>query len=257
MLKAPSLLAADEPPAFHIEQEHGQSPFFIICDHAGARIPRKLGSLGLTATDLQRHIAWDIGAAGVASKLAASLDAFAIFQTYSRLVIDCNRPLDSPSSIVTLSEETAIPGNQGVTPQEAGQREREIFRPYHDRILAELDSRESIGRRTILIAMHSFTPVFKSTVRSMHAGVLYNRDARLAHRLLVELRGDGNLIVGDNEPYRVSDATDYAIPVYGEQRNLLHVEMEIRQDLIVDDAGQTKWAQRMSSALRRAIEGLV
>jgi len=250
------LLNADEPPAYRIECERGASPFFIVCDHAGRLIPRRLGSLGVAATDLDRHIAWDIGAAGVTSKLAALLDAFAILQTYSRLVIDCNRPIGSAGSIVTLSEHTTIPGNQNVSPAEAQQRAQEIFWPYHQRIRAELDARLARGQTTILISMHSFTPIFKGAGRMMHAGVLYHRDTRLAHRLLQALRRDAHLVVGDNEPYSVSDATDYAIPEYGEKRGLLHVEMEIRQDLIAEDAGQTQWAERMANALRKAAKGL-
>jgi predicted N-formylglutamate amidohydrolase len=246
------LLGADEPPACRIIGEHGLSPFFLICDHASKRIPRQLGSLGVAHTELDRHIAWDIGATGVVEKLSVELDAFAILQNYSRLVIDCNRPIGGAGSIVTISEHTPVPGNCDISNAAATQRAQEIFWPYHNRIRAEIDARAASRRPTILISMHSFTPEFKSQVRAMHAGVLYQRDARLAHRILRILRDEPKLVVGDNEPYSVTDLTDYAIPEYGEKRGLLHVEMEIRQDLIADDAGQTQWAERMAMVLRKA-----
>jgi predicted N-formylglutamate amidohydrolase len=251
-----TLLLPEEPCAYRIEREDGQSPFLLICDHAGNRIPHRLNSLGVATADLQRHIAWDIGAADVASKLATLLDAFAIFQTYSRLVIDCNRPTESTSSIAPISEHTLIPGNELLSSAQRTARQREIFWPYHHRIVTELDARLSTHRPTILVSIHSFTPKFKAHTRAMHAGVLYNRDQRLAHRVLPLLREDLSLIVGDNEPYAVSDLTDYAIPEYGEKRGLLHVEMEIRQDLIADDAGQTHWAKCLAVVLHKAIDSL-
>jgi predicted N-formylglutamate amidohydrolase len=247
------LLAADEPAAVRVEREHGQSPFLLTCDHAGARVPRSLQALGLSAQDLQRHIAWDIGAAAVAVKLAQRLDALLVLQTYSRLVIDCNRPPGSAQSILSLSEATPIPGNEAVTAEDAVARGREIFQPYHDRIRAELAARQAQHRPTILIAMHSFTPVFHAEQRPWHAGVLYNRDARLATALLRVLRRDRQLVVGDNQPYSVSDATDYTIPVYGEAGGLLHVGIELRQDLIADEAGQEQWAVRLADALPSAV----
>jgi predicted N-formylglutamate amidohydrolase len=250
------LIAADEPAAFRVVREHGQSPFFLTCDHAGSRVPRSLGSLGIAAADLQRHIAWDIGAAAVAERLAALLDAFLVMQTWSRLVIDCNRQPGSEQSILTLSETTTIPGNQSVTPAEALARQQAIFDPYHDRIRAELDLRRAARRRTILIAVHSFTPCFHGQQRAWHTGLLYNRDRRFAHALLQALRADPGLVVGDNEPYAVSDSTDYAIPVYGEQRGLLHVGIELRQDLIAAEAGQIEWAERLAQALRSADSSL-
>jgi predicted N-formylglutamate amidohydrolase len=236
-----------------VEREHGQSPFLLTCDHAGARVPRSLRALGLSAQDLQRHIAWDIGAAAVAVKLAQRLDAFAVLQSYSRLVIDCNRAPGSAQSILRLSEATPIPGNEFVTPEDAAARERGIFQPYHDRIRAEITAREAQHRATILIAVHSFTPVFHAEQRPWHAGVLYNRDGRLASSLLRVLRKDSQLVVGDNQPYAVSDATDYTIPVHAEARGLLHVGIELRQDLIADEAGQEQWAVRLADALPLAV----
>ena len=243
------LLEPDEPPAFRVERPHGRSHYFLTCDHAGARVPRRLGSLGVSAKDMGRHIAWDIGAAAVAVRLSAALDACAVLQTYSRLVIDCNRRPGIPESIVRLSESTRIPGNEVVTLEEAAAREREIFRPYHDRIRTELEQRTAQQRPTLLVSVHSFTPRFHGKQRPWHAGVLYNRDARLATELLQHLREEPGLVIGDNEPYSVGDTTDYTIPEHGERRGLPHVGIELRQDLIEGEPGQCEWAERLARAL--------
>jgi predicted N-formylglutamate amidohydrolase len=243
------LLAADEPAAFTVEHAGGGSPFFLTCDHAGKRLPRRLGKLGLPEAELERHIAWDIGAAGLSRLLADKLGAFLILQTYSRLVIDCNRAPGVPTSIVRLSEHTEIPGNQALGLVEAAARVREIFEPYHGRIVAELDRRKVEGRPTVLLAMHSFTPVFKGVARPWHVGVLYNRDPAFGRIMGELLRAEGDLVVGDNEPYAISDETDYTIPVHGEKRGLPHVELEIRQDLIAEPAGQNAWAERLARLL--------
>jgi predicted N-formylglutamate amidohydrolase len=246
------LLAPDEPAPFALAHAEGRSPFFLTCDHAGKRLPRRLGRLGLPEAELERHIAWDIGAAGLSRLLADRLDAFLILQTYSRLVIDCNRAPGVPTSIVALSEYTEIPGNQGLGLAAAAARVREIFEPYHGRIVAELDRRKADGRPTVLLAMHSFTPVFKGVARPWHVGVLYNRDAAFGRIMGELLRAEGDLVVGDNEPYAISDETDYTIPVHGEKRGLPHVEFEIRQDLIAEPAGQLAWAERLARLLPQA-----
>jgi predicted N-formylglutamate amidohydrolase len=243
------LLAADEPAALALEREHGASPFLLICDHASRRIPRALGDLGVSEADRQRHVAWDIGAAGVATRLAAALDAFAILQNYSRLVIDCNRPLDAPGSIVARSEATDIPGNANIDATAAAARVREIFLPYHARIAGELDRRVAQGKPTILISVHSFTPVYHGVARPWQIGMLYGRDARVAHRLLAIIRAEGRWNVGDNEPYAVTATTDYAIPVHCETRGIAHVGLEIRQDLIEQADGQDEWATRIAGWL--------
>jgi predicted N-formylglutamate amidohydrolase len=247
------LLAPDEPSPAEVLADRANSPFLITCDHAGKRLPRALGNLGLPETELARHIAWDLGAAGVARALGRRLGAFAALQTYSRLVIDCNRPLHVPSSIAELSESTVIPGNQALAPSEAERRARDVFWPYHRAIANELVRRERESQKTVLIAVHSFTPTFKGVSRPWHAGVLYNRDARFAHALLALLRQDPTLTVGDNEPYAVSDLSDYGIVEYGERRGNLHVELELRQDLLSSEAEQTAWAERLALLLVAAL----
>jgi predicted N-formylglutamate amidohydrolase len=243
------LIGEGDPAPVRVLRPRGLSEFFLTADHAGRAIPRRLGTLGLAEGDLERHIAWDIGIAAVTEKLAEVLDATAILQAYSRLVIDCNREPHWTTSIPEISELTAIPGNAAVSAAEREARRREIFQPYHEGIAAMLDARAAAGRRTILIAMHSFTPVFKGEPRNIEVGVLYNKDARLARIMLDLLAAEGDLTVGDNAPYAITEASDYTVPSHGERRGLPHVEIEIRQDLIADPAGQSAWAARLARLL--------
>lgn len=251
-----TLLEAGDPPVTTLSGAHGRSPFVLACDHAGNRLPRRLGTLGLEARHLERHIAYDIGAFGVAERLAVLLDAPLIAQHYSRLVIDCNRQPTARDSVPVVGEDTEIPGNRNVRPFERRARIDEIFTPYHDAIARLLDRRRAARRPTVLVTVHSFTPVFKGHSRPWDIGILYNRDARLPLLLLEMLRADGELCVGDNEPYYVSDTNDYTIPVHGERRGIPNVEIEIRQDLVTTTQGQALWAGRLARLLGRALERL-
>ena len=249
---AETLLDPDDPDPVTCDNETGSADFFLTCDHAGRAIPRRLDRLGLPEHETWRHIAWDIGIGAVGKRLSQLLDAAVTLQTYSRLVIDCNRDPKVPSSIPEISETTEIPGNLGLTDTGRAARINEIFRPYHATIAAALDRRAAAGRASVLVALHSFTPVFKGVARPWHAAVLYNRDARLAHPLFELLSAEDGLVVGDNEPYRVTDLTDYTVPVHGECRGLPYVEIEIRQDQIADPEGQAAWAQRLARLLPAA-----
>ena len=247
-----SLLDPDEPPAVAQYNAEGGSRFFLVCDHAGNRIPRKLNGLGVSADDVKRHIGWDIGIAGVARRLSDKLNAHLVVSAYSRLVIDCNRPPGTEESIVTESDGTPVPGNRNLTSEDVEARQREIFVPYHDAITAALDARKSGQRDTILVSLHSFTPVYGGVARPWHAGLLYNKYNGLAHPLRDALREGGVFNIGDMEPYTVDDETDYTVPVHGEARGLPHVAIEIRQDLIAEEAGQHEWADRLAALLPRA-----
>lgn len=247
------LLSDDDPPVFTIERSAGTSPFLLVCDHAGREIPQRLGTLDLADRELSTHIAWDIGVAELGRRLAARLDATVILAVYSRLVIDANRPPGAPDSIPTLSERTRIAANDGLSSDDVRHRVVEIFEPYQQRIRAELDARLAAGRPSLLVALHSFTPVFLDDARRWHAGVLYGRDPRLGRLVLDGLRRDESLAVGDNEPYAVSDATDYTIVTHGERRGIPHVELEIRQDLLATAAGVQHWADRLANVLEEAL----
>jgi predicted N-formylglutamate amidohydrolase len=240
------LLAPEDVPPVREYSDSGRSPFLLTCDHYGRLIPRVLGDLGLPESELVRHIAWDIGIAGVAEMLSKHLDAHLIVQRYSRLVIDCNRPPHVASSIPLISEATTVPGNEGMTREAAELRRAQIFDPYHRRIDGIIDQRRQRGMPTILVSLHSFTPVYAGIARPWHIGTLYQRDRVLPPLLLEALRAEPDLVVGDNEPYAVSDETDYTIPVHAEARGLMNTGIEIRQDLIPDQAGEKAWADRLA-----------
>jgi len=245
----PALLTADEPPAASVIEGRSSSPFLLLCDHASNRLPQRLGTLGLSSLDLERHIAWDIGAAAITRNIADELGAAAILQNYSRLVIDCNRALSVSDSIVEVSEYTEIPDNRALPLIERERRRKEIFEPYHACIQEALDIRRNKNVPTVLVSLHSFTPIFKGERRFVDIGILYNRDRRIADPLMSLLRQQADLCVGDNRPYALSDESDFTLPIHAEQRGLPHVEIEVRQDLIADADGQWKWAQLLARAL--------
>ena len=250
MPKFTELLGADEPAAFTASRLDGSSNFVFVVDHASARIPRRLQDLGLPASELKRHIAWDIGALAVARRASDALDAPLIAQNYSRLVIDCNRDPTVATSIPLVSEASKIPGNVDLSAAQIEARRLEIFEPYHARIRSLLDERAAAGRPTILVAQHSMTHSYHGVAREMHAAILYNRDRRFAGLMLEALRREPALIIADNQPYFVSDATDFTVPRHGEARGLPHVEIELRQDLVADEAGQIEWSARLVRALQ-------
>jgi predicted N-formylglutamate amidohydrolase len=232
-----------------IERAEGSSAFLLTCDHAGRAIPHRLARLGLSDHELATHVASDLGVAELGRCLSARLDAFVIMHNYSRLVIDANRPPGAPDSIPTLCERTRIAANEGLDPGDARQRFEELFQPYHHRIRDELDGRSARACSSVVVALHSFTPVYLDDARPWHVGVLYGRDARLGRLLRDGLRSDAALVVGDNQPYAVSDASDYTIIVHGEQRGIPHVELEIRQDLLAKESDIQRWAERLGDIL--------
>jgi predicted N-formylglutamate amidohydrolase len=246
------LLTASEPEAFTLERPEGSSPYVLTCDHASPILPQALGDLGVSAQELTRHIAWDIGIAPVAARVSAQLDACLVRQNYSRLAIDVNRPPGTLQSVITISERTQIPGNVALSHADLELRRLEIFEPYHACIRAQIDARVQSGRPLALCSLHSFTPSYAGVDRPWHVGVLYNRDRRLSAAMLALLGGNPELVVGDNEPYFVSEESDYTVIVHGEQRGVACIEIEIRQDLISHADGQNEWADRLSELLPRA-----
>jgi len=244
-----SLLGPDEPPAVEVAHADGRSSAVLFCDHASSRVPHRLGTLGLDAAQLADHIAWDPGAAEVARHLSAQLDAPLVLSGYSRLVIDCNRPLDSVDSIAEHSAGIPIPGNHRLSSRDKELRRDTLFRPYHGAIARLLDGRSQ--RPSMLLSIHSFTPVLNHRPRPWHIGVSHWRDPRLAVLMLEALAQSGDLSIGDNAPYPIDDAIDYTIPVHGEGRGLPSVMIEIRQDGIPTTADAAAWAARLAEAYRQ------
>ncbi len=236
----PPLAPTDPDPVIAYDRG-SSSPFVLVCDHAGRRTPAELGDLGLPPDAWERHIAWDIGAFGLAQALARRLGgACLIAQAYSRLVIDCNRHPDRADAIVAVADGTAAPGNRDLTPQARRARVEAIHTPYHLAISAELDARAARGLSTALILLHSFTPVMAGRVRPWEVGVLHGGN-RLSLAALDWLGRRAELTVGDNEPYAM-DEVDYTAPTHAGPRGLEYLELETRQDLIADPAGQDRFA---------------
>ena len=237
-----------DPPAVTAVNEVGASPYVLLCEHASRHIPQRYRQLGLADHELTRHIAWDIGAEGIARRLSAALDAPLFLSGYSRLLIDCNRPIGVASSIPEMSEMTPIPGNIGIDAAERQHRAELFYWPFQRAVIAHLDERQQQRRPTIIFGVHTFTPVFKGFVRPWHAGVLYRKSAVLGERLLGLLAEPG-LTLAANEPYIIEDDHDHTVPVHGEARGLEAVLIEVRQDLVAGEAGQVTWADRLARAL--------
>lgn len=244
-----SLLEHGEPPAFEVVNAYGSSNAVLVCDHASNRVPRRLGTLGLDPQHLTDHIAWDPGAAEVARCLAVELDAPLVLSGYSRLVIDCNRPLGRDDSIAQQSDGVPVPGNSGLGPKDKALRRTALFEPYHRAISTLLDTRSH--RPTLLLSIHSFTPVLGGQSRPWHIGISHGRDRRLAALLLDALAHAADIVVGDNQPYPIDSAIDYTLPTHGDGRGLANVMIEIRQDGIDTAAGAAEWASRLAAAYRR------
>jgi predicted N-formylglutamate amidohydrolase len=250
-----SLLGPTDPEPLEVVNPNAASPVLLVCEHAGQAVPAVLGDLGIAATEMNRHIAYDIGAEGLARKLSKILDATLALQRYSRLVIDCNRPFEAADCMPESSDGTAIPVNCALTDWDRALRFQEIHRPFHDAIAGLLDSRQRDGRRTIIATIHSFTPRFANKDRPWLLGVCFNRDGGFAERFMRAFQIDNSAVCAAyNEPYTVDDLSDYTIPVHGERRRLPHVLLEVRNDEIADDAGQARWAQRIGKALTAASE---
>jgi predicted N-formylglutamate amidohydrolase len=245
------LLDGEDDPVIIVNGQ-GRSPIMLACEHAGRLIPKKLGSLGLRPEDLSRHIAYDIGAEGVARRLAEMLDAPLVLQRYSRLVYDCNRPPDSPSAMPAISELTAIPGNQDLTAAEREERTRVIYRAFHDQTAAMIEARTSVHKPVIVVTIHSFTPVFKGVARGMHVGLLFDQDRRFTDLVASLMRKSGSFEVRLNEPYGPEDGVCHTVNLQAGAKGLPYSMIEIRNDLIESESGQVEWAGRLGEVLQQA-----
>jgi predicted N-formylglutamate amidohydrolase len=243
-----SLLASEEPPALLVNGG-GRTSYVLVCEHASNRLPKSLGTLGLPESDLQRHIAWDIGAEQVARLLSRLMDAPLVLQRYSRLAYDCNRPPDSADAMPEISETTHIPGNRHLSSDDKLMRTREIYRPFHAAIADLLDHRAAEGTKSVVVSIHSFTPVYKGKPRAVELGILHDRDSDLADNLITSFPTvDARL----NEPYGPEDGVLHTLNLHASPRGLRHAMIEIRNDFLLDERGQVEWAERLSAALVHA-----
>ncbi|MGI6856161.1 N-formylglutamate amidohydrolase [Mesorhizobium sp. 1B3] len=248
------LLTPSDPHPVELVNGDGPSAVVLSCEHAGRAIPACLGDLGVSPADMERHIAWDVGAEQVSRHLSALLDAPLVLQRYSRLVVDCNRPFEARDCFPEVSDGTAVPSNEKLTPSARRRRFEEIHQPFHAALAGMLERRA--GKAAILVAVHSFTPrLAGGALRPWHLGVLFNRDRRLAERFLAAFREQNpDVPAAANQPYIVDDMSDYTIPVHGEARRIPHLLLEIRNDLIADCSGQARWAKLVAEALAAAIK---
>lgn len=251
--RSTALLGPDDPPPFSVINPEGGASFLLIGDHAGDAVPAALDGLGVSAAERARHIGWDIGTARLGALLAEALDAPFVAQTYSRLVIDCNRDPDAGDAIPALSDGTAIPANAVLSPADRAARIAAVHAPYHAAISAVIAHRTASGIPPVLVALHSFTPVMAGTARPWHVGVLHDGgDTRFALALLAALQTEPGLIVGDNEPYRM-DGTDHSVPRHAYPPRLPYVELEIRQDLLASEADCARWTALLERLLPAAL----
>lgn len=250
--KSPNrLLEPGDQPAVIVANPGAGGPFLFIGDHAGREIPARLGNLGLGAAELDRHIAWDIGVGAVGAALSSALRAPFIRQVYSRLVIDCNRIPGTSQSIPVVSDGVVIPGNVGLEARHKVARLEEIYWPYHRRIAAELDDRRERGEPTVIVSLHSFTPRLQGVERPWRFGVLHRGDSPFSASMIEVMSAKLGAEVGDNQPYAM-DATDNTVPLHADSRGLDYLELEIRQDLIGDAAGQDFIARQIAGFLAQA-----
>jgi predicted N-formylglutamate amidohydrolase len=245
-----SLIGPSDPPPFNLLNVSGKAALLLVCDHASRAFPTALERLGLTSEHTARHIAWDIGAASLTRVLGRLFDAPAVLAGYSRLLVDCNRAPEDPTSIVANSDGVPVPGNQKVSESDRAERLRSVFEPYHRAIELRLDE---FRRREVIpafISMHSFTPVMGSEPRPWNIGVLWDRDPRIAVPLLERLRAIDGLTVGDNLPYSGRHPADYTVARHAERARLPHVCIEVRQDQIETAAGVKRWAELLYGVLQ-------
>jgi predicted N-formylglutamate amidohydrolase len=244
--------ASQLPPVMTINAE-GRSPFVLVCDHASNRIPKRHGDLGLTLAQRLMHIAWDPGALAVCHGLIDLLDAPLVHSTVSRLVIDCNRDIDSTELIRTLSEDIEITANIGIAEEERQRRIAEYHAPFHAAVEALLERRAARGMQTILIAMHSFTPVYLGVARPWPIGLIHGLDTGYTRAVYDALKAeDRELDVGWNQPYAALNGVTLTLERHGDGRGLQSCMLEIRNDEILEPAGVAFWASRLARCLEAA-----
>lgn len=247
--------AVDPRPIAVIEGEQRPGRAVIVCDHASNFVPAEFADLGLSASDLTRHIAWDPGALGVARDLAERLDAPLAFSTVSRLIVDLNRTDTDDDAIAVVSETTRIPGNQDLSAAARRDRFARFHAPYHARLADLMATRAARPASPVVIAVHTFNPVYRGVARPWAIGVLYGERPALGRALIAALRADDPaLVVGDNEPYSPADRVYRTLERHADGHGFDSVMIEIRNDLVADAAGEAAWAARLARLLAPLLE---
>ena len=251
--KVSSLLAPDEPAPFELIAAAGLRPLVLVCDHASNRIPKSLDGLGLNSDTLEDHIAWDVGAGAVTRLLSERLQASAVLGGYSRLVMDLNRDREDPTAFPEISDGVLVPANLGLSVAVRAERTRALFEPYHDTLRRLIQERTTTKQTPVMICLHSFTAYQHGVLRPWHVGILWDQDPRVAVPLMAALREPGDIVVGDNQPYSGRHSADFTVDHHAETLGLAYGAMEIRQDLIEDESGQQRWADRLADVLEAVL----
>ena len=228
----------------------GKSPYLLVCEHASNFIPETFDGLGLNADALRTHIAWDPGAVEVARHLASSLDAPLVESQLSRLLIDCNRPLDAPDLIPEISETTVVPGNHALNSTERLARIDLSHRPFHAAVEQVIAQRTQRGLPSWIVTIHSFTPVYRGVSRPWQIGIIHDEDDRIGKPLIAALCKDETLHVGVNEPYSPADRVYYTLERHARPRNAPCVMIELRNNEIADGTTQATWAEKLAVILK-------
>jgi predicted N-formylglutamate amidohydrolase len=254
MLAQQGILTEADGDCVAVERPDGKASFFIICEHASRRLPELFGDLGLTSEALSSHIAWDPGALSVARHISANLDSTLVYQRFSRLIYDCNRPPESPAAMPETSEIYAIPGNRDLKDTERRERTEALYTPFHDRIRALLTDRSARGQATMIVTIHSFTPVYLGKSRAVELGILHDEDSRLADRMLSDAAKAPVYRTERNEPYGPKDGVTHTLKLHGIANGLHNVMIEVRNDLIVDEVSQRVMADYLSGLIQQSLD---
>ncbi len=254
MLARQSVLTEADGDCVAVERPDGKSPVVVVCEHASLTLPERFGDLGLSHEALTSHIAWDPGALAVARGISANLDATLVYQRFSRLIYDCNRPPESPGAMPEVSEIYAIPGNRQLPAAERQARTEMLYVPFHDRIRALLKDRAARGQASVIVTVHSFTPVYAGVQRAVELGILHDEDSRLADRML-QAAGEAPLYRTErNQPYGPQDGVTHTLKLHGLANGLQNVMIEVRNDLVDDDVSQGVVADYLSGLLQKSLE---
>lgn len=250
------LLTEAEGSPVAVENPEALSPFLLVCEHASRRLPEKMGTLGLSPDALSSHIAWDPGALAVSKLLVKNLDAALVYQRFSRLVYDCNRPPEAEAAMPSVSEVFEIPGNAAISAAERRARTDALYVPFRDELADFIAARKANGRPPVLVTMHSFTPVYHGRQRDVEVGILHDTDKRLAASMLAVAEKTKRYDVRRNEPYGPADGVTHTLIEHGVKNGLLNVMIEIRNDLIQDEAGQKVMAGYLTGLLGESLQAL-
>lgn len=254
MLAGQGILTEADGDCVAVERPDGKSAVFIICEHASRTLPKYFGDLGLSTEALSSHIAWDPGALAVATKMSGSLDATLVYQRFSRLIYDCNRPPESAGAMPEVSEIYTIPGNQHLQTSDRQARTNALYIPFHDRIRALLKERAAREQNTVIVTVHSFTPVYNGRQRAVELGILHDEDRWLADRMLDAAVEAPLYRTERNEPYGPEDGVTHTLKLHGLANGLHNVMIEVRNDLIGDDVGQGVVADYLTGLIQSSLE---